>query len=197
MDAFLATENDFMQSMAVSKTAAKRPWWPDAEETKPPQHDSSLKRPWWSDAGETGPPQRESLLKRRDHESSSKELKRPMSPPPGEWNTAESSRGSADEEYISAQRDETEMAKMFGIPWKLRGPPGPEAPDETKFKGQRWRQGTQRWGNRGGSRRQWYGAYYSALSTGASAAEASNHADHVCPEEARKLKVIEPEQQVR
>jgi hypothetical protein len=60
--------------------------------------------------------------------------------------------------FAAASRDDTEreayeatehaLAGEFAIPWQDRGPRGPDAP--ATWKNQRWREGTQRYGNRGG-----------------------------------------------
>ena len=50
-----------------------------------------------------------------------------------------------------------------------------------KFKQQSFREGTGRWANRGGSRREWFSCYYSALSAGAGKSEAAAHADKMHP----------------
>ena len=58
-------------------------------------------------------------------------------------------------------RAEETVAREMNIPWQQRGPPGPEVAGET-WRGQKWRQGSHRWGNNGGSNRDWY-AHYSAI----------------------------------
>ena len=45
----------------------------------------------------------------------------------------------------------------------MRGPPGPKEGGPSVFKGQRWREGAQRWANRGGQRREEFAAHYAAL----------------------------------
>jgi hypothetical protein len=82
-----------------------------------------------------------------------------------------------------ASQEETEHAKQNDIRWQDRGPL-PQHENE-RWRQQRWRPGTERWGNRGGSRRGWYGVYYAALKAGASKVDAASLADAQCPQEQR------------
>jgi hypothetical protein len=66
-------------------------------------------------------------------------------------------------EELQDLRDEADAARSCGIGWKERGPPGPPEDDPTAtWRGQKWRAGTKRWANNGGSNRQWYSLYYAA-----------------------------------
>jgi hypothetical protein len=61
--------------------------------------------------------------------------------------------------YLSA---EAAVAKAYNLPWSQRGPPAPEADDPVRFwRGQAHRDGAQggvqRWANRGGKHREYYG----------------------------------------
>ena len=51
---------------------------------------------------------------------------------------------------------EASMARQNSIKWRDRGPRGPDAP--MFFKGQKWREGSQRFSSRGGKNRDWYAA---------------------------------------
>ena len=97
-----------------------------------------------------------------------------------DWDTADWSYGPSWDEYVAEAKEETELAKQFKIPWKLRGPDLPSFRGE-KFKKQSFREGSERWGNRGGTRREWFSCYYSAMSAGATKVEAAAHADKMHP----------------
>ena len=99
-----------------------------------------------------------------------------------DWQQEWPQQWQQDSEYVQTAKEETEVAHMFNIPWQLRGPPAPTA-DQKWFKGQRYRQNAERWGNRGGSRREWYSAYYGALQSGASKDQAKAHADDMHPDQ--------------
>ena len=82
--------------------------------------------------------------------------------------------------FAAASRDDTEreaydatehaLAGEFAIGWQDRGPRGPDAP--ATWKNQRWREGTQRYGNRGGDPAK--NAYYAERAR-AKAAGKGNH----------------------
>ena len=55
---------------------------------------------------------------------------------------------------------EGEVARAMGMSWTERGPPGPNDGGPSEWRGQQWRKGTERWGNRGGVNQQWYQAVY-------------------------------------
>ena len=60
---------------------------------------------------------------------------------------AAASRNDSEREAYDAT--EHALAGEFAIPWQDRGPRGPDAP--ATWKNQRWREGSQRYGNRGGN----------------------------------------------
>ena len=72
-------------------------------------------------------------------------------PPPVDANPAESSNASEDA-----------VAREMQMRWQDRGPPPPADPTE-KWKGQKYRPSSERWGNSGGKNRLWYQRYYSKL----------------------------------
>jgi hypothetical protein len=49
---------------------------------------------------------------------------------------------------------EASMARQNSIKWRERGPRGPDAP--MFFKGQKWRESSQRFSSRGGKSKEWY-----------------------------------------
>jgi hypothetical protein len=58
-------------------------------------------------------------------------------------------------------RAEQAIAGHVGIGWKHRGPAGPDdANKHDTWRGQKYRPGTQRWANNGGTRSWWYNTYY-------------------------------------
>ena len=61
--------------------------------------------------------------------------------------------GAAEFGYTMA---EASMARQNNIKWRDRGPRGPDAP--MIFKGQKWREGSQRFSSRGGKNKEWYAA---------------------------------------
>lgn len=56
--------------------------------------------------------------------------------------------------------DETNMAREFGIRWQDRGPPPEAVGPYGRWRGQRYREHSGRWGNRGGQWAQWFNVYY-------------------------------------
>ncbi len=72
------------------------------------------------------------------------------------------------DKYTPAQlldlRAEQQAAAELGLTWKQRGPPPSE--EQQTWRGQQYREGSQRWGNRGGSNKEWYVAYYKAKRAG-------------------------------
>ena len=60
--------------------------------------------------------------------------------------------------------DEEEVARKNGTPWQLRGPPNPDdvGPDGKPplWRGQRWRPLSQKWTNRGGKNKEYFGWKY-------------------------------------
>ena len=78
--------------------------------------------------------------------------------------------------------DETTAARELGIPWKHRGPERPQGPEQDQFwKQQRWREGSGRYANRGGKNRCWWSCFYSAVQSGASKKDATDHANKMHP----------------
>ena len=77
--------------------------------------------------------------------------------------------------------EETAAAIEHRIRWQDRGPPGPDEEHQT-WRRQQWRKGSQRWGNRGGKRKGWWGEYYSALGQGATKEQAKAHANLQFPD---------------
>ena len=65
-----------------------------------------------------------------------------------------------------AQHDElvveSEVARELGLTWTGRGPPGPKSGGPATWRNQNWREGSQRWSNRGGAKKNWYSGYYAA-----------------------------------
>jgi hypothetical protein len=56
---------------------------------------------------------------------------------------------------------EQAIAGAVGAGWKLRGPAGPdEASKHETWRGQKYRTGSGRWANNGGTRAWWYNVYY-------------------------------------
>ena len=85
------------------------------------------------------------------------------------------------DDWQSWEDPEAEAAKAHGIKMKFRGPPPPEDPHEL-WKGQRFRPGSERWGNRGGAKRPWWDSYYAAIKAGADKRAAKAHADKLHPD---------------
>ena len=61
-------------------------------------------------------------------------------------------------------RAEAEVAHDLGIKWKDRGPPGGKKGDT--WRGQEFREASQRYANCGGKCREWYTAMYKAKAAG-------------------------------
>ena len=82
---------------------------------------------------------------------------------------------------------ENEVAAAMNLKWKYRGPPAPqpEAMTTARWKKQQWRSGSERWANRGGSRKEWFAAYYGMVSQGIPKDEAKRRADELHPEIAK------------
>ena len=53
-----------------------------------------------------------------------------------------------------------------GVPWDMRGPRGPADDGPRVWKGQKFREGSQRWANGGGRKKQQYVQYYRQLKIG-------------------------------
>ena len=61
---------------------------------------------------------------------------------------------------------EYEVAQRLGVPWQLRGPPGPSQGGPKVWKNQRFRAGSGKWANRGGWRERERRAYLAAKGKG-------------------------------
>ena len=71
---------------------------------------------------------------------------------PREWNSPAA---------IDAEREAFREASAAGIMrMRDRGPPAPQEGGPNSWKGQKWREGSQRWGNRGGKRKDEFAAFY-------------------------------------
>ena len=202
MDEFLAAEEGFMIELnrqidefhdheraraldaAVSKSAPPVP--PDAK-SAPPKPLDARGRPA-SSAGDQ-PASSSSAGDLPASSSSSASVWQPAEWQHAEWHSSadwqheewqQAAEADQQQAYWEAAKEETALAKQFQIPWKLRGPDLPMFRGE-KFKQQSFREGTGRWANRGGSRREWFSCYYSALSAGAGKSEAAAHADKMHP----------------
>jgi len=67
------------------------------------------------------------------------------------------------EEDLQELRHEELLARSHHISWQDRGPPGPNQGGPETWRGQRFREGTGKWANRGGQWREYYRGYYSAM----------------------------------
>ena len=66
---------------------------------------------------------------------------------------------------------EMEVAKACGVPWDIRGPPGPQEGGPRSWRGQKFREGSQRWANRGGKNKDLWKEYYNMKNRGLTAEE--------------------------
>ena len=91
----------------------------------------------------------------------------PPQPPP--WRSGSqpaSNRSRATHKWdtrdVAVLREEETMARATGVPWQERGPPGPTADvgGPSSWRGQPWREGSQRFAKRGGRHREYYAAKY-------------------------------------
>lgn len=89
------------------------------------------------------------------------------------WQGGRGQANSVTESQLADYRAEEAVAREFQIPWQQRGPPGHSG----TWRSQVYREGGQRWGNRGGASRDWYRAYYVAKGKGKSANAAAEAAD--------------------
>ena len=65
------------------------------------------------------------------------------------------------------------MAHRLGLKWRERGPRNPDGSAAADvFRGQRWREGSQRYANRGGKKKLYWEEYHRALRGGATKEEA-------------------------
>jgi hypothetical protein len=76
-----------------------------------------------------------------------------------------SNKYSPDE--LADLRAESEVARQLGLSWQQRGPP--VSTTDGTWRGQKWRESSQRFANRGGSKRSWYEGYYRAKRDGPAA----------------------------
>jgi hypothetical protein len=67
-------------------------------------------------------------------------------------------------EQMIELRAEAEVAHELGIKWQDRGPPGGKKGDT--WRGQEFRESTQRYANRGGKCKEWYSGMYKAKAAG-------------------------------
>jgi len=67
-------------------------------------------------------------------------------------------------EQIIELRAEAEVAHDLGVKWQDRGPPGGKKGDT--WRGQEFRESTQRYANRGGKCKEWYTGMYKAKAAG-------------------------------
>ena len=61
---------------------------------------------------------------------------------------------------VAVLRQEQALAKASGVPWRERGPPGPPEEGPEVWRGQKFRQGSNRYANRGGKQRAYFAAKY-------------------------------------
>ena len=66
-------------------------------------------------------------------------------------------------EQIDDLRNESAAAALMGLHWRSRGPPGEVGKE---WRGQKWRPGSERWGNNGGVNREWWSQFYKAKRCG-------------------------------
>ena len=88
-----------------------------------------------------------------------------------------------DKEFCDSERA---VAIQMGCKMKERGPPGPAEGGPTIWKGQAYRAAGDRWGNRGGSRREWFKLFHSLTARGDSSSDAAAQADAAYPNLAMK-----------
>ena len=72
-----------------------------------------------------------------------------------------------DDPRLADLRAESAAAKELGVPWRERGPP--PSSDRATWRGQKWREGSQRWANNSGTNKEWYSAFYKAKRGGSGA----------------------------
>lgn len=204
MDALLAGESTFLKDIAEPLSIAQPPANPADPLAEEPVSDSKAKKkarpppPWanpttptkvprntkTSDAADAGPePPSRYVQQDPGHSTSSSSWGVPDDGSTMPWseNTREWEQHGEDL-YWEASNVETDLAKSLNIPWRLRGPPGPTVEGE-RFRGQRWRENSERWANRGGHRRDRFKCYYTALSRGSSKLEAQDLADYSFPDQ--------------
>jgi hypothetical protein len=68
-------------------------------------------------------------------------------------------------EQLMDVKAEAAVAMQLGLSWPERGPAGPSEESST-WRGQAWRQGSERWANRGGAKKEWFTAFYKAKRQG-------------------------------
>jgi hypothetical protein len=94
------------------------------------------------------------------------------------WQQPDERRWSYQEwEEWEENKEETRLAHENKIRWQDRGAPPESGELGNRFKGQVWRAGSERYGNRGGRHGAWHSVYYKALSRGASSKDAKAEAD--------------------
>ncbi len=77
--------------------------------------------------------------------------------------TPEFRREARSKAPLVCDASEAAAAKYHSVPWDMRGPAGPKQGGPSTWMGQRWREGSQRFANRGGQRREDFAAYYASL----------------------------------
>lgn len=86
---------------------------------------------------------------------------RRLPPPPPPPSAAASPDVSLEDEYKIALDAERHLAGLLNLKWRQRGPPPDMVPGgRSKWRNQKWREGSQRWSNRGGKHREWYAKVY-------------------------------------
>jgi hypothetical protein len=85
----------------------------------------------------------------------------PLPPRPSRRVDSRVHKRFVDQDELMELRAEQAVARHVGVGWKHRGPAGPEAESKhDTWRGQKYRPGSQRWANNGGTRAWWYNAYY-------------------------------------
>ncbi len=73
-------------------------------------------------------------------------------------------------EYTASEladlRSERLAAELLEVPWQRRGPPGPKDGGPQQWRGQKFRESTGKWANRGGQWRDYYNSKYGAKGRG-------------------------------
>ena len=78
-------------------------------------------------------------------------------------------------EYYSHER---QLAQQHGLKWRERGPRNADGTsDASSFRGQRWREGSQRFANRGGKRKVYFEELHRARKLGFSEDDAKKRAE--------------------
>ena len=78
-------------------------------------------------------------------------------------------------DWVKALREERLAADAEGLKWRDRGPAATE--EVTRWRGQQFRAGSDRWANRGGANKDWWTTFYRARKVGATKESATEQAD--------------------